>query len=89
MSLSTQSKEEIKILRNLKKDKNTVITKADKGNTVVIMNSADYELKVNTLLMDKNIYKEINFDPTDKYTQKLRNELGILKDTRLITPQMY
>ena len=89
LSLSTQSKEEIKILRNLKKDKNTVITKADKGNTVVIMNSADYELKVNTLLMDKNIYKEINFDPTDKYTQKLRNELGILKDTRLITPQMY
>ena len=88
-SLTTQSKEEIKILQNLKKDKNTVITRADKGNTVVIMDSADYQNKINTLLLDKNTYKEIKTDPTDKYTKQLRKELEILKDNRLITPQMY
>jgi hypothetical protein len=53
------------------------------------MNSADYEMKANTLLMDKNTCKEIKSDPTDKYTQQLGKEIGILKDRRLITPQMY
>ena len=89
LSLTTQSKEEIKILWNLKKDKNTVITRVDKGNTVVIMDSADYQNKMNTLLLDKNTYKEIKTHPTDKYTKQLRKELEILKDNRLITPQMY
>ena len=89
LSLTTQSKEKIKILQNLKKDKNTVITRADKGNTVVIMDSADYQNKINTLLLDKNIYEEIKTDPTDKYTKQLRKELEILKDNRLITAQMY
>jgi hypothetical protein len=39
--LSTQLSVEIRILPDLKKDKNTAITKADKGNTVVIMDAAD------------------------------------------------
>ena len=89
LSLTTQSKEEIKILQNLKKDTNTVITRADKGGTVVIMDSLDYQNKINTLLLDKNTYKEIKTDPTDKYTKQLRKGLEILKDNRLITPQMY
>ena len=62
-SLTTQSKEEIKILQKLKKDKNTVITKVDKGNTVVIMDSADYQNKINSLLLDKNTYKELKLIP--------------------------
>ena len=41
------------------------MTKADKGNTVVIMDSADYQNKINTLLLGKNTYKEIKTDPTD------------------------
>ena len=65
-SLSAQSKEGIKILRNLKRDKNTVITKLDKGNTIVIMDSADFQNKINILLLDKNTYKEIKTDSTDK-----------------------
>ena len=39
--------------------------------------------------MDENTYKEITTDPTDKYTKQLRKELEILKDNRLITPQIY
>ena len=50
----------------MKRDNNTVNTRADKGNTVVIKDSADYQNKINTLLLDKNTYKEIKTDPIDK-----------------------
>ena len=53
------------------------------------MDSVDYQNKINTLVLDKNTYKEIKTDPTDKYTKQLRKELAILKDKRLITPQIY
>ena len=37
--------------------------------------------------MDKK-HKEIKIDPTNKYTQHLKKELEVLKDNRLIAPQM-
>ena len=37
--------------------------------------------------MDKK-HKEIKIDPTNKYTQQLEKELEVLKDNRLIAPQM-
>ena len=41
------------------------------------MDSAYYQNKINTLLLDKNTYKEMKTDPTDKYIQQLRKELEI------------
>jgi len=46
----------------------------DIGKKVVIMDSADYNYKLNALLIDKNTYKEIKTDPRDKYTQQLRKK---------------
>ena len=46
------SKEEHIALNNLIKNKDLVIQKADKGNTVVVINKYDYISKMKTILKD-------------------------------------
>ena len=46
---SNLSKEELKALHNLRKQKHLVIQKADKGNTVVITEKIAYINKINRL----------------------------------------
>ena len=46
------SKEEVKTLNNLVKNKDIVIQKADKGNNIVILNGRFYFSKVNLILED-------------------------------------
>ena len=82
-------RKKLKSFKIEKRDKNTLNARDGKGNTVIIMDSAHYQNKINTFLIDTNNYKEIKTDPTDKYTQQLRKELENLKDNRLITPQMF
>ena len=43
-------------LKQLKSNKELVVTKADKGNKVVIMNVNDYKTKLNILLSDNDTY---------------------------------
>ena len=49
--------EERKALKELKKDKTRVITKADKGNCFVVIDRKEYDEKMNVLLNDKKTYK--------------------------------
>lgn len=51
-----------------------IITKADKGSKTVIMYKEDYNSKINELLEDRNTYKTIRTDPTQKL-QKINNEI--------------
>ena len=52
-------KEEEQALKELKKDKDIVILKADKGNCTVIMDRPDYDQKINALLNDNDIYSKL------------------------------
>ena len=52
MSEKNLSREEVKALNNLVKNKALVIQKADKGNNIVILNRSDYILKLNKILED-------------------------------------
>ncbi|KFD64511.1 hypothetical protein M514_12995 [Trichuris suis] len=65
---------EVKILKDLKKDNNTIITRADKGNAVVILNR---EMSINNVkqLLDTASYKPIQVDPTDNVRKKLKTKL--------------
>ena len=66
---------------NLKKNKNLIITKADKGGKAVIMNKDDYIDKMNSLLNDNNVYKKVLSDPLAKWQRNFNKELGkILTD---------
>ena len=80
---------DIKILKDLKQDDSLIITRADKSNTVVILEKDDYDSKIETILSDTSTYKKLNSDPTDLYAKRLRKDLEDLKTNGSITPQMY
>ena len=82
-------KNDIKILSDLKKDKFLTITRADKGNTIVIMNTEDYNNQMKSIISETITYKKLDFDPTDKYVKSTRKELESMKNNFHITPQFY
>ncbi|XP_025263680.1 uncharacterized protein LOC112637689 [Camponotus floridanus] len=51
-----------------------MVTRADKGQTTVVMNKKDYSDKMYQLLNDPTTYKPLNKDPLKKLTNKI-NEL--------------
>jgi len=48
---------DIRILKNFKKDETITITKSDKGNVLVVMDTDDCKLKLRTLLRMKRPIK--------------------------------
>ena len=62
------SKVRIDVLDNLKKDKNLIITKPDKGRGVVILNKTDYINKTNEILRDDTKFKKIDGDWFKNYS---------------------
>ncbi|CAB4038649.1 Hypothetical predicted protein [Paramuricea clavata] len=86
------SRQEEKALKDLRNDKEIMITKADKGNAVVIMNRTDYQNHVEEMLKDKNTYKDITDkrrNPTSKIETDLQQILLKLKDTGYLTENEY
>ena len=53
-------------------DNNALIVKADKGNTLVIMDTDSYSDKVHDFISNNNI-KILNSDPTELYVRELNN----------------
>ena len=77
------SKEVFIALQNLSKNKNLIIQKSHKGNSVVIVDREDYIKKMNDILNDKKKFWKINMkDNTllnfainqEKYVDKLRKK---------------
>ena len=54
------SKEEHLALKDLIKNRDLVIQKADKGNTVVILNKNDYISKMNVILGDSSKFQKLS-----------------------------
>ena len=54
------SKEQLLALQNLRKNKNIVIHKSGKGNSVVVVDQADYLDKMEILLNDTQKFEKIN-----------------------------
>lgn len=89
---------EQKALKNLRANKDIVILKADKGNATAILNTKDYESKINDLL-DPAIYKKIPRDPTAKILRKVNNLIKdssipedtqrIIKKSEALPPRLY
>ena len=59
--VSNLSEDELNGLENPTKNKNFVIQKADKGNTVVIINKNDYTTKIKDILSDSTKFKKLKF----------------------------
>ena len=80
---------DIKILSNLRKDPSIIITRVDKSNLFVVMNTPDYDNKIPSHLNDTITYKTVTHDPTDQFVNNIINELKQLKQNGKITPQLY
>ena len=65
------SKEERTAIKQLQKVKSITILPADKGRATVILDSSDYENKLNALLSDSKTYTKLEKDPTTSYKRKL------------------
>ena len=70
---------ELNLLTSLSKDKSLVISKADKGDAVVIQNRKDYDDKMLKLLSDKSKFKELDLDPTVDRLKHLNSKVYSLQ----------
>ena len=71
--------QEKKALTSLRNDHSVVILKADKGNCTVILNTTEYESKMNDLLLDPTTYEEIKKDSVKKTERSMNAKLLKLK----------
>ena len=64
------SDEEREAIIELSKDKSILISKADKGNAVVIQNTSDYKRKVSELLSHSDTFKKLEENVTKAREEK-------------------
>ena len=55
--------DELKALKDLSSYKEIIIQKADKGNSVVILNKCDYLKRISEMLLDIDKLKKLNVKP--------------------------
>ena len=73
------SKSEYDALKNLSANKDIVIQKSDKGNSVVIVNRDDYIKRMQDMVNDESKFEKINV-PTDKDYNFMKKEKTIVDD---------
>jgi len=76
-------------LEELAKDKSIIITKADKGNAVVIQEKSDYIAKIQQLLLADGKFAQMKEDETIKRELSLQNYLRSLKKEQAIPEEVY
>lgn len=81
---SNLSPKEMQALQQLKHNQDIVIKNADKGNGIVIENTTDYKLNGLRHLQNKNIYQELEADPTQVIAQEINNSIESLHEAGYI-----
>ena len=76
-------------LKELQRDKDIVILKADKGNCTVILRKTDYITELENMLQDRSKFKLLAEDPTIKRENKLIRHLLELKRKGAISEWFY
>ena len=78
-----------RVLRNLRKNKDIVITKPDKGNGVVILDRKLYDNAIQELISDTSKFEKLNEDPTLKREASLQPSLRKLKQKNFFNENEY
>lgn len=60
---------------------------ADKGNSIVIMNTEDYINEAKKLLSDSSAYKELDGDPTSNYNEQIQEFIEIHGPKQNLSPK--
>ena len=61
-------------LKGLSSNKDIILQKADKGNSVVLVNKADYTKRMKEILSDASKFKEITVEPGKEINLLLQHE---------------
>ena len=77
------------VLRNLRKNKDIVITKPDKGNGVVILDQKLYNNAIEEMISDTSKFEKLNEDPTLKREASLQQVLCNLKQKNFFNEIEY
>ena len=78
-----------RVLRNLRKNKDIVITKPDKGNGVVILDRKLYNSAIEEIISDTSKFEKLNEDPTLKREASLQRFLRKLKQKNFFNEIEY
>ena len=62
-----------------------IITKADKGDAVVVLDIQDYIDEANRQLNNTNSYEQLDFNPTELHNEKIQSKINNLKNENLLT----
>ncbi|XP_047457867.1 uncharacterized protein LOC125018165, partial [Mugil cephalus] len=81
--------QERKALVSLQKDRDITILPADKGRCTVVLNTVDYQAKMNNLLNDQDTYETLRRDPTNIYKTRIINYLQQLEKEKVIDRLLY
>ena len=82
------SKKEEDALQNLTKRDDIIITKADKGGAVVIVDVDDYIQEANRQLDNKEFYKKLTIDTTEINRIKVIRTINELKSSHLLNEKI-
>ena len=87
------SKEEHVALKGLSANKDLIIQKSDKGNSVVLLNRNDYIKRLNKILSGSSKFKKLNINPGKEISFLLQQEArltNLLKKVKTsISEQLY
>ena len=78
-----------RVLRNLRKNKDIVITKPDKGNGVVILDRKLYNNAIEEIISDSSKFEKLNEDPTLKREASLQRFSRKLKQKNFLNKIEY
>ena len=78
------TKAERKALKELAVSNDIIITKADKGGAVVIIDVEDYVKDAEHQLNNKDAYKKLQYDPTQTHTRLVNDTIARFKNDKLI-----
>ena len=82
--MKNETKNEIEVLKDLSIRDDKTITKTDKGEVVVVIDSNYYISEAKRQLNSKGFYKEISNEPTELNRKKANNAIKELKSGRLL-----
>ena len=80
--LSPRILHEHRDLRNLRKNKDIIRAKPDKGNEVVILDRKLYDNAIQEVILDTSKFEKLNEDPTLKREASLQRFLRKLKQKK-------
>ena len=82
------TKDEIKALHQLELREDIIITNADKGGAVVILDVEDYIKEANRQLQDETHYRKLKDNPTQLYTERINTAIDVFKNEGIISEKV-